>query len=494
MPFFFEGGSEQLHIDLAHYTLNRLFDSQTVGRLHKALVQSEQVGRPSAIIVQSCFGIKDNLQCVCHRRKTNIFFEFFLHAPRHTSDQYLIENKMSFEVFLIGLISRAKVLQHNQSKANEIGDLGCLFVESIQKLTGFDRVALYRIHSDWSGQVIAEAVSSCAVEPFIGLHIHEKGIPSQMRAFYQVIPFRYVADIKSALAPIVCAQQHQAQKVDSKNGYSDHLDITFCHLSCESADYLQFLQSFNIRSAASFAVVVNGQLWGVIDCHHFSVDPLMFESLVRADVVVQQLASAVESRIHGDMVRMGRQVLSVQRRLAVGMGCNLSVYDVVQRSGDDFLSLCGASGFVLCAKKSIVQVGITPSAPFLEQFLPWLETRMSDGLWCSDRLHEEFTSSEMDVDTAAGVLAIGQYFACQGRDAIKLIWFRPAVIRHVCWLRSPHLDLSLSEGQVETSVLKQIESQVSVGWQDNEISAARALYDALSHIMISQLFDLKHHN
>jgi light-regulated signal transduction histidine kinase (bacteriophytochrome) len=58
-------------------------------------------------------------------------------------------------------------------------DLICqLTVQEIQKLTGYDRVMIYRFEPDAHGCIIAEARPESA-EPFLGLHHPASDIPRQ---------------------------------------------------------------------------------------------------------------------------------------------------------------------------------------------------------------------------------------------------------------------------------------------------------------------------
>ncbi len=55
--------------------------------------------------------------------------------------------------------------------------------KEIHRLTGFDRVMVYRFAADWSGEVIAEARKE-GVDSYLGTHFPASDIPKQARELY----------------------------------------------------------------------------------------------------------------------------------------------------------------------------------------------------------------------------------------------------------------------------------------------------------------------
>lgn len=66
-----------------------------------------------------------------------------------------------------------------------------------RRLTGYDRVMIYRFDEDWHGEVVAEA-RGADLEPYLGLHYPASDIPAQARRLYLINPTRVIVDVDYA--------------------------------------------------------------------------------------------------------------------------------------------------------------------------------------------------------------------------------------------------------------------------------------------------------
>ena len=73
--------------------------------------------------------------------------------------------------------------------------------ETVQALTGFDRVLVYRFDDDGHGEVISEA-SAEDIESYLGLHYPESDIPRQARALYLRDWIRSIPDARYTSVPL----------------------------------------------------------------------------------------------------------------------------------------------------------------------------------------------------------------------------------------------------------------------------------------------------
>ena len=74
--------------------------------------------------------------------------------------------------------------------------------EQVRRLTGFDRVMIYRFREDDSGEVVAEARRE-DLHPFLGHRFPESDIPRQARALYVKNHLRLTADVNAESAPLM---------------------------------------------------------------------------------------------------------------------------------------------------------------------------------------------------------------------------------------------------------------------------------------------------
>ena len=133
-------------------------------------------------------------------------------------------------------------------------------VAEVAHLSGFDRVMLYRFLPDWSGEVVAEQARSGLDSRFLGLRFPASDIPSQARALYAKSRIRVLADIEAVEDTLLPALLASGLPLDQGSsllrGFSDVHRI--------------YLRNMGVRATMSLAIVCDGELWGLIACHHYS--------------------------------------------------------------------------------------------------------------------------------------------------------------------------------------------------------------------------------
>ena len=60
--------------------------------------------------------------------------------------------------------------------------------------------------------------------------------------------------------------------------------------------HIEYLRNMGVRASMSISIVVEGELWGLIACHHHSPRCTSFERRSIAELFAQMLAMRIESR------------------------------------------------------------------------------------------------------------------------------------------------------------------------------------------------------
>ena len=183
----------------------------------------------------------------------------FLHAYRSSESVVVEFERLSF----------SEVIQHIQ--INEINDESLFagtslefdqFIELVpaivRKVTGFDRVMVYRFDPDWNGEVIAEACDK-DTDSFLGLHFPAADIPEQARRLYLANPIRGIVDIDAVPIKIVPAINPQT---------GQPLDMSNSAVRSLSPIHMEYLRNLGVHASMSISLKQNGRLWGLIACHH----------------------------------------------------------------------------------------------------------------------------------------------------------------------------------------------------------------------------------
>lgn len=135
--------------------------------------------------------------------------------------------------------------------------------EQARALLNYERVMVYGFEHDGSGVVLAESLAPTAAS-YMGQHFPAGDIPPQARTLYLKNRVRVIPDARYAPVPIV-------PPVD---GSGAALDLSGHALRSVSPVHLEYLANMGVAASMSVSLVVDGQLWGLIACHHSQPMPV----------------------------------------------------------------------------------------------------------------------------------------------------------------------------------------------------------------------------
>lgn len=139
-------------------------------------------------------------------------------------------------------------------QARTLRDLCNKSVNLIRDLIGFDRVMVYRFLEDGAGEVIAEARQE-HLEPLLNLRYPATDIPQQARELYKRNSIRLIADVNAPPAAVATTAKKP-------------LDLTYAALRAVSPIHIEYLRNMKVGASMSISIIVGGELWGLIACHH----------------------------------------------------------------------------------------------------------------------------------------------------------------------------------------------------------------------------------
>ncbi|MCP4928918.1 MAG: GAF domain-containing protein, partial [Gammaproteobacteria bacterium] len=167
-------------------------------------------------------------------------------------------------------------------------------VEEVKRFSGFDRVMLYQFDHEYNGEVIAEAKEP-HLNAFLKQHFPESDIPKQARELYIKNPIRLLCDVEAEVSRLYPAQPH--------------VDLSYCSLRSVSPIHIQYLRNMGVKASMSISIIINGKLWGLIACHHYSRNFVPFEVREIAQYISVMLSQLISVKIQEeDTQRNARQL------------------------------------------------------------------------------------------------------------------------------------------------------------------------------------------
>ena len=156
--------------------------------------------------------------------------------------------------------------------------------DEVRGMSGFDRVMVYRFQPDGSGAVIAEAGMPDA-KSFLGLHYPASDIPAKPAHCICSNWIRLIPDTHYLPAPIL-----------PRDGVQP-LDLSYSVTRSVSPIHLQYLLNMGVGASMSLSIVLRGQLWGLIACHHRTPRFLPHRLRVACELFAQMASWRLETKV-----------------------------------------------------------------------------------------------------------------------------------------------------------------------------------------------------
>lgn len=294
--------------------------------------------------------------------------------------------------------------------------------KEVQRITGLDRVMVYRFDRNWNGEVVAEVLTE-GMDSFLGLHFPASDIPAQARELYRRNWLRLIADVDYRPAPI-------SPPLSPVTGAP--LDLSGSVLRSVSPVHLEYLRNMGVRASMSVSLLRDGELWGLVACHHRTPKFLSFEIRTACEFLGQtfsvQLGSVADEGDRGYEV----QLAGIGARLLDRMTGQPSWAHALVGGTPTLPELASASGAAVRAEGGCLRVGATPSEEQIGALVEWLVGEGAE-LFHTDHLARAFAPAAEYTGVASGLLAA----AVSRSSGEYLLWFRPEVLRTVEWAGNP---------------------------------------------------------
>ena len=358
---------------------------------------------------------------------------------------------------------------------------------AIRRVTGMERVLIYRFDKEEHGEVLAESKVSDWDESFIGFHFPSADIPSQARALYMISPSRFVEKRDYEAVPLV-------PELDTRNGLP--FDLSSCRLRSLSPMHRLYQENLGVDGAMALSIIDDGRLWGLVVGHHRRPHRVPIPAREQAMAVTTSLAmrlAATESA--DDRAARERHVTLHAKLLEQIAGADDLISPLV--NGEVKLAdLFFASGCLVLVnaegdgeKPKVLRGGRSPDPELIAAFCDACRAHLDDGIFHTDNAASVLPEFEAHADYASGVLA-----ASLGEDGSHMVlWFRPETIRTISWggATPEFVEKEKASGNYfpRKSFTRWVEEVRghSLPWRQWQIDIARSLRSALNELTIRQI-------
>ena len=293
--------------------------------------------------------------------------------------------------------------------------LAPLIAEAVAAASGFGRVVVYRFLPGWDGEVVHER-RTAGMEPLQGLRFPAADIPANARELYRHNWQRLIADVEATPFTVRAA------------GGAQPLDLTHSLLRAVHPVHLDYLRHMGVRASFSLSLLADGELWGLVACHH--PEPRVLAA--RERLALEEIARLASLHL-GHLVRherIGRRAALHERlaRLdeeldpdAGGPAGNL--VEQLERI-QDFL---GANAVWLRLGAQVHALGEVPQGTARAALVDWLERRPGEAICHFHRLPEALRGRPELERLASGALRLSL------DDHGELLALRQELVEEVRW-------------------------------------------------------------
>ena len=374
-----------------------------------------------------------------------------------------------------GHIGHVRPMIDRITKARTVEQMCEIAARQVRGLTGFDRVMVYRFGGSGDGTVIAESLRS-GLEPYLGLRYPASDIPKQARALYRRNLLRIIADVDDMGHPI--------EPMLSPEG--EPLDLSMSTLRTVSPIHLEYLRNMGVGASMSISLLKDGDLWGLIACHHMSPLALPYGVRTAAELFAQLFALLLDQK-QGELAReeMTRaRVLhdGLMAQLAEGSSIGENVEPVVAAVS----SLIENDGAIAWIDGAFTAIGHTPTREEFMGLVRFLNRTAASQVFHTDSIAKVYPPGADFAERAAGMLVLP--VSRTPRDYIVL--FRREVTRSVKWAGDPDKPVEMGPNGIRLTPRKSFEAwqqivrDTSEPWRPLEVQSAESLRITLLEVVL----------
>ncbi len=369
-----------------------------------------------------------------------------------------------------------QTLRQALHKLTKVGTLENFFndgAEMIAELLEFDRVMVYQFHPDDSGEVVGEYLKS-KVDSFFGLRYPASDIPKQARALYLRNLTRTIADVYDEGAELL---------VD------EPIDFSVSTLRTVSPMHIEYLKNMGIHSSLSVSIIIDGKLWGLLACHHYSAHYVSLEQRSIAEVFAEAFSMELSSRLQHEQQVNHEVAKSLHLKIMASHDSAKNIFDNIKPHLDSLKRVIECSTLILQVDDQSHVVGQPISQEDKEVLVRRLNRLSTTETIFNDNLQYFMGPNVTLGERFAGLMVI----PISRRPRDYLIFLRQEEPMNVNWAGNPQKPVELGPNgsrltpRKSFDVWRELRHGFSKPWLQSEIGLASQIKQILLEVIVRNI-------
>jgi light-regulated signal transduction histidine kinase (bacteriophytochrome) len=359
--------------------------------------------------------------------------------------------------------------------ARGVDELLGLVAKEVRRITGFDRALVYRFDPDWHGRVIAEDRNEM-LPSYLGLHFPASDVPRQARELYRLNRLRLIANANYQPVPL-CGLP----------GADTPLDLSLSTLRSVAPVHREYMRNMGTGASFSISLIRDGELWGLISCHHREPRQVAFAVRTACGLLGQVLSLQLAVREQAEAFSHRMRLQAILTPMVSMLASHERLIEGIEACRDDLLRLMGADGAAVIEDDRVIRYGCVPAEAQIMALAAWLGRHSEDDVMAFASLGEVFPEAQAYASVASGLLALS---VSRLRNS-WVLWFRREVVETVTWGGEPGKAVTTAvDGAPQLHPRKSFDRwrelvrARSLPWQPAEIDTAREFRVAVVDIVL----------
>lgn len=328
-------------------------------------------------------------------------------------------------------------------QARTLRDLCDHSVHLIRDLIGFDRVMIYRFLEDGAGQVIAESRED-DMEPMLNLRYPASDIPRQARELYKRNAIRLIADVAAVPAALIC---------DSAEAGTP-LDLSFAALRSVSPVHIEYLRNMKVGASMSISIIVGGELWGLIACHHKTARHVPANVRAAAELLGQVFSLQIQTVEGIEAYVAMRAARALLDRIVAEFPVDGDLFENIAQRLEPLSAFISCDGAGLWMDGVWRSVGVAPGMTEMAALARMAGSERAGEVFATQRLADMYPRAKVWPHDIAGVLAVP--LSHSGGDF--LFFFRKEVAQTIDWGGDPEKPAEQTGAQLRLTPRKSFDA------------------------------------
>lgn len=393
--------------DVVGHPLEGVIGVRPAHAVRNAVAKSVGPAAPGLLFAQAVEGSDTRFDVAAHTYGGRTFIEF----------EPTVDNAGGY-----GPLELTRAMSRRLADEKTVPNLAKAAARLVSLMLGYDRVMIYKMLHNGAGRVIAEQRRP-DLNSFLNQHFPASDIPQQARALYKRNWIRMISDARYTPSPVLppIPQSEPA------------LDMSYAQLRSVSPVHCEYLQNMGVGASMSISILVEGELWGLIACHHYSPKVVPLPQRVGAELFGQFLSLQVETlerRERFDVANKARQRLD---RIVAELSPEEELHESLSPRIADIAQLMPCDGAALWINQAWITHGATPPEAAIKGLAKLLDERAGSKVWHTNQLETLLPEVGSDPGAVAGMLAVP--ISKSARD--YLLFFRSEEARFVDWGGEP---------------------------------------------------------